>query len=269
MFSLDKQTLRYGAAEVLQDVTLRIEAGERVSLLGKSGSGKSTLLKTLHAQAPDKVALIPQDTALVQTLSVFHNVYMGQLHQRSTWYNLRNLVWPTKAEIDRMVPLLDTLGLSGKRRSAVGELSGGQKQRTAVGRAVHQQRDILFGDEPVSAVDDHQARDVLELISGRHNTVVLAMHDVALALEYSDRIIGLADGKVVLDQPSANLTPADLRFLYQQEVTPSSRQQSDQQDSGQREQGQQDHGQRDNNQQDSVDDSSPCNTAKIASLHNS
>lgn len=208
----------YGGNAVLEDISLKINAGERVSLLGRSGAGKSTLLQTLYAQVPSEAALIPQDAALVQSLSVFHNVYMGQLHTRRTWYNLCNLVWPTAREREAMAPLVERLGLSAKLKTRVGELSGGQRQRVAIGRAVHQRRSVLIGDEPVSSVDQHQARELLDLIRKRHHTVLLAMHDVGLALAYSNRIIGLDKGRIVVDAPACTLTPAQLAPLYEDDM---------------------------------------------------
>jgi len=222
-FSLTQQTLGYAGKSVLRDLTLSIVPGEKVSLLGRSGAGKSTLLKALYEQGQTHSALIPQDTALVQTLSVFHNVYMARLHVHPTWYNLRNLILPARVEINAMAPLLQRLGLEHKLRTAVGELSGGQRQRVAVARALHQDRTVLFGDEPVSAVDERQARDVLSLICERHETVVLAMHDVELALEFSDRIIGLADGRVALDKPASSVVSSDLKFLYQDQESQTER----------------------------------------------
>lgn len=212
---LQKPSLGYAGTPVLHDIDLCIKPGEKVSLLGRSGAGKSTLLKAFYAQSETRAALIPQDTALVQTLSVFHNVYMGRLHQHSTWANLRNLIRPAPAQIDAMLPLLKQLRLESTLRTAVGELSGGQRQRVAVARAAHQNRALLLGDEPVSAVDEQQAKEVLTLLCERHHTVVLAMHDVQSALLFSDRIIGLAQGRVALDEAASNLRADDLSFLYQ------------------------------------------------------
>ncbi len=96
----------------------------------------------------------------------------------------------------------------------VGELSGGQQQRTAVARAIHRQGRVLLGDEPVSSVDDHQSRVVLEAVSAAYETVVIAMHDVTLALAYTDRVVGLKDGRIVMDQSAAGLESSDLDFLY-------------------------------------------------------
>lgn len=219
MFHLDKQNLGYGKSNVLQNISIEIKQGEHVSILGSSGAGKSTLLTSLFTQHADDIALIPQDTALVKTLSVFHNVYMGRLHEHSTFYNLRNLIFPVRKEIEKMQPLLEYIGLNNKLRTPVGKLSGGQAQRTAVARAIHQGKDILFGDEPVSAVDPSQARNVLSLIHAKHQTVILAMHDTELALQFSDRIIGLQSGHLVLDQPASEITSQDLKDLYANEST--------------------------------------------------
>lgn len=214
MFALKQARFSYNGQVALVDISLTIEAGERVSLLGRSGAGKSTLLHALREQQPAGAALIPQNTALVPGLSVFHNVYMGRLNRYSTFYNLRNLVHPSARERERMQPLLTRLGLLDKLHTPCGELSGGQQQRTAVGRALYQGAQVLLGDEPVSAVDGLQARSVLDCINEHYDTIVLAMHDVELALRCSDRIIGLKGGRLVLDAAAQTLTSADLDFLY-------------------------------------------------------
>lgn len=214
MFRLDRASAGYNGHAVLSDITLVIEAGERVALVGESGAGKSTLLGMLYEQQKSRAALIPQDTALVRALSVFHNIFIGRLHHNKTLYNLRTLVWPTRAEIDRVRAVTDRLRLSDKLFTPVGELSGGQQQRTAVGRALFQGGDVVLGDEPVSAVDEHQAREILSALTQSHKTVVLAMHDLQLALAHTDRIIGIRGGGIVLDAPSADLSPADLASLY-------------------------------------------------------
>lgn len=214
MFALDDVTIRYAGVPALHNVSLRIGAGERVALLGASGAGKSTLLTTLRGQHPAGVALIPQNVGLVASLSVFHNVYIGRLHRHSTAYNLRNLVWPARRELDAVAAVIAPLGLDGLLRKPVGELSGGQAQRTAVARALFQGGDVLMGDEPVSAVDPRGARVVLDALHDAFDTVVLAMHDVTLALDYATRIIGIREGRVALDAPASDLTRDDLSALY-------------------------------------------------------
>lgn len=214
MFELDNASASYNKREVLSGVTLKIAEGERVALVGESGAGKSTLLALLYRQQSADSALIPQDWALVRTLSVFHNVYIGRLNRYSTWYNLRNLVRPSSREIDAIEPILESLGLADKIFAPVGELSGGQQQRAAVARALFQGSPALLGDEPVSAVDEYQARRILETIRKTHSTIVLAMHDVSLALAYTDRVIGIRNGGIVLDKPTAGLSRADLDPVY-------------------------------------------------------
>ncbi len=214
MFRLDRASAGYNGHAVLSDISLTIEAGERVALVGESGAGKSTLLSMLYEQRKAQAALIPQDTALVRSLSVFHNIFIGRLHCNKTIYNLRTLVWPKRAEVDRVRAITDRLRLSDKLFTPVGELSGGQQQRTAVGRALFHGGDVVLGDEPVSAVDEHQAREILTALTDSHATVVLAMHDLELALAHTDRIVGIRDGGIRLDAPSAELSPSDLAPLY-------------------------------------------------------
>jgi phosphonate transport system ATP-binding protein len=214
-FKLRDASVSYNGRQVLENVSLRIDQGERVALVGKSGAGKSTLLKLFYRQQRIDAALVPQDLGLVKPLSVFHNVYMGRLHRHGTWYNLINLIRPLRRETAAVRKVVARLELEEEKLFApVGELSGGQQQRTAVARALYQGARVLLGDEPVSSVDDHQSRVVLEAVSAAYETVVLAMHDVTLALAYSDRVVGLKDGRIVMDQPAAGLESADLDTLY-------------------------------------------------------
>lgn len=214
LFKLENENLGYDGAVILRDISVSISAGERVALVGESGAGKSTLLAVLQERYYHKAVLIPQDLGLVRTLSVFHNVYMGGLSRYSTWYNLLNLIWPQKQEIDAIRPLVVQLGLGNKLFDRTGELSGGQRQRAAICRALFQGGDAVLGDEPVSAVDVYQSRIILNAISEKFETVILAMHDVDLALEFSTRIIGIKKGKIALDASTGSLKRSDLDFLY-------------------------------------------------------
>jgi phosphonate transport system ATP-binding protein len=214
LFRLDGASAGYNGHAVLKDISLVIEAGERVALVGESGAGKSTLLGMLYEQQRSRAALIPQDTALVRSLSVFHNIYIGRLHHHKTLYNLRTLVWPARAEVARVRAITDRLRLSDKLFTPVGELSGGQQQRTAVGRALFHGGEVVLGDEPVSAVDEHQAREILTALADSHRTVVLAMHDLDLALAHTQRIVGIRGGAIALDAPSSALSLSDLAPLY-------------------------------------------------------
>jgi phosphonate transport system ATP-binding protein len=214
MFELKGACAGYNGRPVLFDVDLTVRAGERIAVMGRSGAGKSTLLGLLYAQRPTDVALVPQVSALVKPLSVFHNVYMGRLDRHSTAYNLRNLVWPAACKVAEVRSVLESMDLDREIYSQAGALSGGQQQRTSVARALYNGRPILIGDEPVSALDRVQASEVLALLATRHETLVLVLHDIALALRHTDRIVVLEHGRKVLDAAAGSLEPADLVPYY-------------------------------------------------------
>jgi len=210
VFELKEASAGYNGRPVLFNIDLTVRANERLAVMGRSGAGKSTLLGLLYAQRSHDVALVPQASALVKPLSVFHNVYMGRLDRHSTAYNLRNLVWPAPCKVAEVRGVLSSVGLEGEIFSAAGALSGGQQQRTSVARALYNGRPILLGDEPVSALDRVQGSDVLSLLKCHHETLVLALHDVHHALEHTDRIVVLEHGRKIIDQPSRALTASDL-----------------------------------------------------------
>lgn len=215
MFQLTNANLGYKQSSVLRNISLEINEGERVALVGESGAGKSTLLAALQTQMQNKAALIPQDLGLVHNLSVFHNIYIGRLNSYSSVYNLLNLAWPQRREVQKITPLVEQLGLVDKLFKPTGELSGGQQQRTAICRALFQGGSAIIGDEPVSAVDKHMANIIMETLIAKFTTVVLAMHDVDLAIKFSTRIIGIKDSAICFDQSTIDLTRQDLDFLYQ------------------------------------------------------
>ena len=215
MFQLTNANLGYKQSSVLRNISLEINEGERVALVGESGAGKSTLLAALQTQMQNKAALIPQDLGLVHNLSVFHNIYIGRLNSYSSVYNLLNLAWPQRREVQKITPLVEQLGLVDKLFKPTGELSGGQQQRTAICRALFQGGSAIIGDEPVSAVDKHMANIIMETLIAKFTTIVLAMHDVDLAIKFSTRIIGIKDSAICFDQSTIDLTRQDLDFLYQ------------------------------------------------------
>jgi phosphonate transport system ATP-binding protein len=212
LVELRKATAGYAGRAVLHDIDLTIDAGECVAVMGRSGAGKSTLLNLLHRRLADRVALIPQAAALVKTLSVFHNVYMGRLDRHPTWHNLRTLVWPVRRDIAEIEGTLELVGLADKLFDRAGTLSGGQQQRVSVARALYNDRSIVIGDEPVSALDRLQGADILEKLRARHDTAILAMHDIPLALAHADRVVVIEQGRIVLDASAR--TAGDLVPYY-------------------------------------------------------
>ncbi len=214
MFNLQSANASYKDEIVLTDITLHIPAGQKLALVGHSGSGKSTLIKLLYEQRPKDIALVPQDYGLVASLSVYHNVYMGQLGRQSVGYNLLNLIKPLKKPVAEVEQILQEMQLSDKLFEPVAQLSGGQQQRTSIARAIMQGGDILLADEPVSSLDEQQSKLVMSLLCRLFDTVVLAMHDIDLALAYCDRIIGLDHGRITIDEAAKNLKREDLLELY-------------------------------------------------------
>ncbi|GEP04915.1 ATP-binding cassette domain-containing protein [Methylobacterium oxalidis] len=213
--TLANASAAYDGRTVLRGIDLTIRTGERVALMGRSGAGKSTLIGLIHGQAAERIALVPQASALVRTLSVFHNVYMGRLDRNPTLHNLRNLVWPAAADWTEVGRVLGRVGLADAIRAKAGALSGGQQQRVSVARALYNGRPILVADEPVSALDRAQGAAILAEMARTHETLVLALHDVALALAHAGRIVVLDEGRIVLDAPSRGLDAAALAPFYE------------------------------------------------------
>jgi phosphonate transport system ATP-binding protein len=207
-------TASFGGKRVLGPLSLKISAGERVALVGKSGAGKSTLVRLIHDQVNRDSSLIPQELGLVNAISVFHNVFMGQLDRHPTWYNTLTLIRPFAPDKVAVRNLLHELGMSEKLWAPAASLSGGQRQRVAIARAMYRNAGLLLADEPVSALDDPMAHVVMKLLTKRFTTSVIALHDVDLALAYCTRIVGIQDGQIALNDTSERLAVSDIMSLY-------------------------------------------------------
>ncbi|WP_304614788.1 ATP-binding cassette domain-containing protein [Paracoccus sp. (in: a-proteobacteria)] len=214
---LDGVDLGYGGTPVLAGVRLHVAPGERVALLGRSGSGKSTLLSALHGAAAGRgmrIALVPQDAALVPQLSALRNVLMGRLDDHGAWRNLRTLVRPAAPDRAAALADLDRVGLTPQADARVESLSGGQKQRVALARALHRGGDLILGDEPLSAVDPRHAQELAALLRAAFPTAILALHDVAVARAFATRVIGLKQGVFLFDLPVDQLDATRIEALY-------------------------------------------------------
>lgn len=214
---LDGVDLGYGGTPVLAGVRLHVAPGERVALLGRSGSGKSTLLSALHGAAAGRgmrIALVPQDAALVPQLSALRNVLMGRLDDHGAWRNLRTLIRPASPDRAAALADLDRVGLTPQADARVESLSGGQKQRVALARALHRGGDLILGDEPLSAVDPRQAQELAALLRAAFPTAILALHDVAVARAFATRVIGLKQGVFLFDLPVDQLDASRIEALY-------------------------------------------------------
>ena len=217
LFSLAAESVAYQDTVALKNITLQIDRGEKLALVGPSGAGKTTLLRTLYESVAGQPSFVHQNYSLVPQLSAFHNVYIGRLDRNSTAYNLLNLIKPQKKSLQEIVPILRELGMDEKTFDKAGALSGGQQQRVAVARAIYRGEDILLADEPVSSVDPHQAGTVMELIMQNAETVVVSLHAVEFALKFAQRMIGLRDGEVEFDLPAGAVTQMMLTELYRNE----------------------------------------------------
>jgi phosphonate transport system ATP-binding protein len=213
-FSFINESISYDDFKAIDSISCEIKKGERVALLGKSGSGKSTLLKRMYELRKESCSYIPQELGLVNNLSVFHNVYISKLDENSLFYNIRNLIKPEKKEVDNISNILNDLLFDDKIFIKSLNLSGGQKQRVAIARALYNQKDILLADEPISALDEFLSKKVLNIFLDSYETIICTLHNVDLAIEHFDRIIGLKDGKILLDKASKDLTSADRKALY-------------------------------------------------------
>ncbi|MBF0287731.1 MAG: ATP-binding cassette domain-containing protein [SAR324 cluster bacterium] len=214
MLRLDKVSVSYKDTLALKNITIHIQEGQKVALIGPSGAGKTTLLYTLYELEKQHASFVYQDYALVPQLSVFHNVYMGRLDHYHTAYNLFNLLKPQKKEIEKVAPILDSLGMLDTMFKRVGALSGGQQQRAAIARAMFRKVETMFADEPVSSIDPHQAGTVLRLITHATKTVIFSLHSVDLALQFAERIIGMRLGQILFDLPSDQVNDHVLSQLY-------------------------------------------------------
>jgi phosphonate transport system ATP-binding protein len=243
-FELRGVSVRYPAGPALDGVDLRIERGEALALVGPSGAGKTTLLRLLNASArPDagrvlvdgrdlaeladgglrevrsRLGLIPQEHGLVPNLRVTQNVLAGRLGRRKGARGLRGVFWPRRRELLDVLALLERLGIAEKLFQRVDALSGGEQQRVAIARALYQEPAALLADEPLASLDPARAREILglllELARERGSTLVLSMHDLALARELVPRLVGLRRGRVLFDEPTARVDEGRFRRLYE------------------------------------------------------
>lgn len=205
------------AVTALDHVTLSVESGEFVAIVGASGSGKSTLLHLLGGvDRPTKGEIRIEDTDIStlneEALAAFRRRKVGLIYQ---FYNLiptltirKNILLPVlldgrRPDRERFDQIVTTLGLTDRLEHLPGELSGGQQQRAAIARSLICRPAILLADEPTGNLDRKNSRETMDLLKLSHRrfglTVLLITHDEKLALE-ADRILTMEDGRVIKDQ---------------------------------------------------------------------
>jgi phosphonate transport system ATP-binding protein len=230
----------YPRSLALAPLSLVIEVGERVAVVGPSGGGKTTLLHLLGGViAPDQghvwihgrplstlrpgrelaslVGIIHQQYDLVPRLSVMHNVLAGRLGQWSFLRSIASLVSPR----DRSLALaaLERVGIPHKAYERSSRLSGGEQQRVAVARLLVQDPSIILADEPVASLDPARADDLLCLLSDiaseRGKTLIASLHAVDLVRDHFSRVIGLRNGELQFDLPVSDVTEDMLGHIYE------------------------------------------------------
>ena len=245
MFILNNLTKRYNTGDLaLQGVDLSIPDGQVLALIGPSGAGKSTLIRCVNRlveptngsailndvnltnlsarqlrKARRKMGMIFQEYALVERLTVMENVLSGRLGYVGFWRSYFRKF--PKKDVKEAYRLLDRVGLLEMANKRADELSGGQRQRVGICRALIQDPELLLVDEPTASLDPKTSRQIMRLINElceeRGLTAIINIHDVLLAQMFSQRIVGLALGKVVYDGNPDGLTPEVLTQIYGEE----------------------------------------------------
>ena len=236
--------------EALKGVDLTVGGSETTAMIGPSGAGKSTFIRcvnrlteptagTVELDGTDLTALdddglraarrdigmIFQEYNLVERLTVMENVLTGRLGYVSAWRAFRRNFPPE--DVERAYEILERVGLADMENKRVDELSGGQRQRVGIARAVVQQPKILLVDEPTSSLDPETSNTVMRLLTEiaaeREVPVLINIHEVDLAVEHADRIVGLHDGAVVFEGSADELGDDALDRVYRGGDPPESR----------------------------------------------
>lgn len=222
----------------LRGVNLSAKSGEFIVILGPSGSGKTTLLRSINGLVqPEegeikfagqtvstdslpalrkKTGMVFQDFNLVNNLSSINNVLTGLLDSSNKLASMFYLF--SRPQKLHALKCLERVGLLEKAYARVDQLSGGQKQRVGIARAIAKNPVLLLADEPVASLDPVIAHSILTLLRniGREFgiTVICNLHQVDLALKFSDRIVGISGGRIVLDLPTPEVDENYIRDIY-------------------------------------------------------
>lgn len=225
----------------LIDVDLTINDGDFISIIGLSGAGKSTLLRAINRlneitegeividgksltkankqelrKIRRGIGLISQQFNLVKRSTVQKNVLSGRLGYYSTIKSVLGIF--SKEDYELCNDVLEKVGLSDKLHERCDNLSGGQQQRVSIARTLFQQANIILADEPVSALDPVTSQEIMEELKNinetMNKTVIVNIHSVDLAKQFSKRIIALQDGRVVFDGTPKELTNEMLTMIY-------------------------------------------------------
>lgn len=211
LFALDRVDLAFGRVQALQQVSLSIQRGQRVALVGANGSGKSSLLRLLHGLAQPRAGQMTRDSLARQAM-LFQRPHMLRTSAQN---NVALGLWlagtPWRAARDQALAALDRVGLADQAGRNARALSGGQQQRLALARAWALQPDVLLLDEPTASLDPHAKREVEALMAdfaqGRGDqplTLVFASHNLGQVKRLATRVVYLEHGRVLADLDTAS-----------------------------------------------------------------
>ena len=245
MLTVESLSKTYRSGDkALQGVSFTVPEGQVLGLIGPSGAGKSTLIRCVNRlveptagrvllndvdlttlgkaalrRARRRIGMIFQEYALVERLTVMENVLSGRLGYVSFWRSWARRFPPR--DIANAFRLLERVGLEGRADSRADALSGGQRQRVGIARALAQEPELLLVDEPTASLDPKTSRQIMRLITEvcaeRGLPAIINIHDVVLAQQFAERIIGLRAGEVVFDGPPDALDTAALTAIYGEE----------------------------------------------------
>jgi phosphonate transport system ATP-binding protein len=245
MLQIHQLTKTYATGDTaLSDVSLTVPEGQIMGLIGPSGAGKSTLIRCINRLVPPtrgeitlgdvdlaqvghrelrhqrrRIGMIFQEYSLVERLTVMENVLSGRLGYVPFWRSFTRR-FPA-ADVQRAYQLLDRVGLLDQADKRADALSGGQRQRVGIARALAQEPELLLVDEPTASLDPKTSRQIMRLITEicgeRRLPAIVNIHDVPLAQQFMQRIVGLQAGEIVFDGAPADLNEATLTTIYGEE----------------------------------------------------
>jgi len=224
--------------EALRGVDIKINKGEFVSILGPSGSGKTTLLRSINGlesiesgaiffnnkkidknylpEVQKKTGMIFQEFNLVNNLSTINNVLSGLLNSSSKFLSMFYLF--TREQKLEALQSLETVNLLNKAYNRADELSGGQRQRVGIARAIIKKPLLLLADEPVASLDPKASNLIMSLLKKINKefniTIICNLHQIDLATRYSDRIVALLDGAIMLDKLTQSFSKENFNQIY-------------------------------------------------------
>lgn len=229
--SINGVKFSYGSREILKGVSFEVEKGEVFSILGTNGAGKSTLLKCINRILTPKKGTVLIDNFDIREMDNSQLAkYIGYVPQKSNGNYMTvfdtlllgrkpYIKWEvSKEDIEVVYRVLELLGLEEHTLKYTNELSGGELQKVVIGRALVQEPEVLLLDEPTNNLDIKNQLEVMEIIrdisKSEGITSVLVMHDLNLALRYSDKFALMKDGKIYAVGGREIITPENIRSVY-------------------------------------------------------